>query len=33
MINMNIVSEVELWARVHGLDRPSISSKQLINLM
>jgi len=33
MINMNIVSEVALWARVHGLDRPSISSKQLIKLM
>jgi len=33
MINMNIVSEVELWARVHGLDRPSNSSNQIIKLM
>ena len=33
MINMNIVSEVEQWARVRGLDRPSNSSKQLIKLM
>lgn len=33
MINMNIVSEVELWARVRGLDRPSNSSNQIIKLM
>ena len=33
MINMNIVSEVELWARERGLDRPSNSSNQIIKLM
>lgn len=33
MIYMDTVSEVEQWARVRGLDRPSNSSKQLIKLM
>ena len=33
MIYMDTVSEVEQWARVRGLDKPSNSSKQLIKLM